>query len=222
LLRWNEALATKRELIIPLQPGFGATPRIDWIATYRDLGAFYAWMVRSLGVGPVDVIGFSAGGYIAAEMAVASPTLLKKMVLVGPLGVRPAEGEIFDFLAVTVRTQLQAVASRTGGEYAELYGGDMSAEQYEALEDARAETARIGWEPFMFDPSLPYLLEGIGDLPTLLLWGEEDLVCPRGCIDVYERAIPQTRLRRFPGVGHRPDIEAPDEFVAAVADFLSR
>ena len=31
----------------------------------------------------------------------------------------------------------------------------MTPEQFELFEDARAETARLGWEPFMFNPSLP-------------------------------------------------------------------
>ena len=42
------------------------------------------------------MIGFSAGAYIAAEMAAACPDLFDRMVLVGPLGLRPTEGEIFD------------------------------------------------------------------------------------------------------------------------------
>ena len=34
----------------------------------------------------------------------------------------------------------------------------MTVEQFERLEDARAETARLGWEPFMFNPSLRHHL----------------------------------------------------------------
>jgi len=72
---WNEELAKDREIIIPLQPGFGKTPRIEWIRSYRDLGGFYANVVRELNMAPLDVIGFSAGGYVAAEMAAADPKM---------------------------------------------------------------------------------------------------------------------------------------------------
>ena len=37
-MTWNETLAHDRTLLIPLQPGFGKTPKIDWITDYRDLG----------------------------------------------------------------------------------------------------------------------------------------------------------------------------------------
>jgi hypothetical protein len=45
----------------------------------------------------------------------------------------------------------------------------MTPEQFEAFEDARAETARLGWEPYMHNPSLPYLLKD-----TLSLCGFTD------------------------------------------------
>ncbi|MEW6476615.1 MAG: alpha/beta fold hydrolase [Actinomycetota bacterium] len=219
-LRWHERLSESRTLVMPLQPGYGDTPRIDWIGSHRDVAAFYARFLREQRLGPIDVVGFSTGGYIAAEMAAAAPELLRSLTLVAPLGVRPSDGEIFDFLAVTVRTQLEALASRQDGEYGRVLGGDITPERYERLEDARAESARIGWEPFMFDPSLPHRLAGSGHLPTLLVWGAEDRVCPRGCIDVYRRALPDARLAILPGVGHRPDLEASDDFVATLEAFL--
>jgi len=149
--------------------------------------------------------------------------MIRRLVLVAPLGLRPTEGEIFDFLAVTIRTHVAATVSRLDApEFATMYGGDLTPEQFELFEDARAETARLGWEPFMFNPSLPHLLEGVGQLPTLLVWGTEDLVAPRGCIDAYEKAVPNTTLAIIDGVGHRPEIEDPDRFLAAVTSFLDR
>jgi pimeloyl-ACP methyl ester carboxylesterase len=178
-------------------------------------------MLREQALGPVDVIGFSAGGYIAAEMAAACPAAFERMVLVAPLGVRPTSGEIFDFLAVTVRTHVDALVSNPRRQpYQTIYGGDLSPAQFERIELARGETARIGWEPFMFDPALPHLLEGVGDLPALVLWGEDDLICPRGCVEVYERAIPNSRLESLPGVGHCPELEDPDGFTDVVERFL--
>src|SRR5206468_11949167 len=93
-MRWNRELATDRELVVPLQPAYGKTPKVDWIESYRDLAGFYGRLVREQGLAPVDVIGFSAGGYIAAEMAAACPETLLHMVLVAPMGVRPSEGMI--------------------------------------------------------------------------------------------------------------------------------
>jgi pimeloyl-ACP methyl ester carboxylesterase len=220
-MAWNRDLAESRELVIPMQPGFGRTPRIPWLRSYRDLAAVYNRLVREQGWGPIDVMGFSAGGYIGAEMAAACPELFSSLTLVGPLGCRPASGEIFDFFAVTVSAHVAATVSRTEApEFAEIYGGEINGEQFEAFQDARAETARLGWEPFMFDRTLPARIRGIGTLPVLLIRGEEDLIVPQGCIETYSEAIPHASVVTIPGVGHRPEIEDRESFVGAVSRFL--
>ena len=43
---WNDDLAGSRRFLIPLQPGFGRTPRVPWFESIRDVGSFYARMVR--------------------------------------------------------------------------------------------------------------------------------------------------------------------------------
>ena len=97
----------------------------------------------------------------------------------------------------------------------------MTPEQFEAFEDARAETARLGWEPFMHNPSLGHLLEGVQGLPTLLVWGQQDAVVPRGCITAYQKAIAGAQVAEIPEVGHRPEIENADAFVRIVQAFLT-
>ena len=218
---WNEDLAGSRRFVIPLQPGFGATPRVPWFGSVRDVGSFYARLVRESGLGPVDVVGFSAGAWIAAEMAASDPALFGRMVLVAPLGIRPQEGEIFDFLAVTMRRHVMATVSNTdAAEYQTIYGGGISPEQFELFEAARAETSRLAWEPFMFDPTLPHRLGGVRGVSALVVWGEEDRIVPRGCAEAYERAITPSRLEVIPGAGHRPEIEDRGRFVKAVSEFL--
>ena len=220
-MSWNDDLAGRYELIIPQQPAYGKTPKVDWIRSYRDLGGFYARLLREQGWAGAPVIGFSAGAFAAAEIAAGCPSMFSQMVLVGPLGLRPTEGEIFDFLAVTIRTHVAATVSNTEApEFSQMYGGEMTPLQFELFEDARAETARIGWEPFMFNDSLPHLLGGVGDLPTLLVRGSDDLIAPQGCIAAYEAAVPNTTSVSIAGTGHRPEIEDPAAFLSAVNAFL--
>jgi pimeloyl-ACP methyl ester carboxylesterase len=215
-MTWNETLAHERTLFIPLQPGYGKTPRLEWVRTYRDLAGFYSQVVRELRLDPVEVIGY------AAEMVAADPRIFSKMVLVAPMGIKPAEGEIMDIFPITMRTHLRATVADPAGtpEFLKLYGGEMTPEQFEAFEDARAESARIGWEPYMHNPALPYLLRGTRT-PTLLVWGTRDRVVPRGCIDAYKQAIPAAKVATIENVGHRPEIENSTEFVKIVSHFLS-
>jgi len=219
-MRWTRELADERRLAVPLQPGFGQTPRLGWIRDYRDLAALYLQLARELGDAPVDVIGFSAGGFIAAEMAAACPEAIDRMVLVAPLGVRPTEGEIFDFLAVTARTHLGAtIADHDVDEAKEIYGGAMTPERFELFEAARAETSRLGWEPFMFSPSLPDRISLV-TVPTLVIWGDADRIVPQSSMRTYAEAIDGARLEVLPGCGHRPEIEGSERFTELVGDFF--
>jgi pimeloyl-ACP methyl ester carboxylesterase len=219
---WNESFAHDRTLLIPLQPGYGKTPRLDWVRNYRDLAGYYSQAVREMKLDPIDVIGFSAGGFIAAEMAAADPHIFSKIVLVAPMGIKPAQGEIMDIFPISIRTHLRATVADPAGtpEFAGIYGGEMTPEQFEAFEDARAEAARIGWEPYMHNPSLPHLLRGL-KTPTLLVWGSADRVTPRGCIDGYKEAISSAQVAVIEKVGHRPEIENSAEFERVVSKFLA-
>jgi len=221
-LKWNDELAAQHEFVIPFQPGFDKTPRIDWIRSFRDLAGFYSMAVREIGLGPVDVIAFSAGGYLAAEMVASDPHIFSHMILVGPMGIKPEKGEIFDIFPVTIRTHLRAtVADPANPEFGTIYGGEMTPEQFEAFEDARAESARIGWEPYMHNPSLPHLLRGVKNVPTLLIRGSQDKIVPQGCIDAYQQAIDGARTAQIADAGHRPEVENLAEFVKIVTEFLA-
>ena len=219
---WNEELAKSCEIIMPLQPGFGKSPRLDWTWRHRDIANFYQNLIRELDLGKVDLMGFSAGGYIAAEMAAANPEQLNSLTLVAPMGIKPDEGEIYDMFACTINTYLRASVSSQDNEFTAIYGGEMTPEQFELFEDARAESARIGWEPYMFNPSLPWLLRSAANvkLPTLLIHGEEDRIVPQDCIRKYREALPHAEVVNIPGVGHRPEIEKKDAFVSAVKKLL--
>ncbi len=222
-LRWQSALARERTLLIPMHPGFGRTPRLDWMASVRDLASFYGRLLRQLRLAPVDVIGFSLGGWIAAEMAVDNPAQLRRMVLVAPMGIRPPLGEIFDLYNVTVNAYLRASVHdpQQTPEMKRLFAAPAALAQLEAWEDARIQTARLAWRPYMYNPSLPYLLEGVSGLPTALVWGSEDRIVPLSAGHAYRDALGGSRLEVIDGAGHRPELEATDGFVGLVREFLS-
>jgi pimeloyl-ACP methyl ester carboxylesterase len=174
---------------------------------------------------PIDVIGFSTGGWAAAEMAVANAKQFRKMVLVAPPGIKAPEGEIMDVFAVTIGTQLNATVHSADAtpEFRKLYGGERTPEQFEAFEDARTETARIAWDPILHNPSLPYFLQGVKGLPTQLIWGKNDGVVPVSACAAYQKALKNTDVKAtvFDDCGHRPEIEKADAFLKLVREFLA-
>jgi pimeloyl-ACP methyl ester carboxylesterase len=221
-MKWNSALSQRRTLLTPLYPGFGRSPVADWIMNIRDLGNFIARFVREQNLAPIDVLGFSLGGWIAAEMAANDPSIFAKVVLVAPAGIRPPEGEIKDLFTVPaliyLRESVRDFASSP--EFSALYGGGTSPEQYEAFEDARAETARLAWQPYMFNPSLPHLLEGTANNPALIVWGREDKVVPISAANVYQKSMKNAHTLLIDGCGHRPEVEKSEQFIKEVQNFL--
>ncbi len=221
--RWQEEMAKSHTLLQVHHPGFSRTERVPWIESMRDLACFYAWYLRGQGLAPVDVLGFSFGGWVAAEMAVNDPSLFSRMALVGAAGIQPPAGEIFDLFMVTADDYLRktVIEPTATEEFGALYGIEQSPEQYEAFEDARAETARLAWKPYMFNRSLPNLLEAVTDLPTLLIWGEQDAIVPRSVGEAYRAAIAGSELEVIPNAGHRPEIENSEAFLSALKSFLA-
>lgn len=220
--QWKRELTKTRRVITPQHPGFGVSPRIDWALTIGDLANFYAQvMVEQSWVG-ADVIGFSLGGWVAAEMAAQNPGQFTSLTLVGPMGIKPPSGNICDIYHYLTSDYIgMSVANvEATPEFASLFGGEVSPEQFERFQDATAESARFAWKPFMNNPALSRRLALVRDLPTLILWGEEDQIVPVSVAATFNNAIKGSKLVTFPGCGHRPEIEQKDKFMAEVNKIL--
>ena len=59
------------------------------------------------------------------------------------------------------------------------------------------------------------------DVPTLLLYGDQDVRAPQEVAEALQVAIPGSRLVMMQGVGHASPVEAPDRFSAEVRSFLN-
>jgi len=222
-LQYAEELARDFTLHMPAHPGFGITDRLDWIMTMRDLAGWYLRAIEELGLERVNVLGFGLGGWLAAEMACQSPQSFSKMALVAPAGILPPTGEILDMFLIVAKEYLESsvLDPNTTREFPTICPEEASPEQVERWECAREEAARLTWRPYMYHPALPHLLGRLKDLPTLLVWGEQDDVIPNSAGEVYQRAIQGARLEILPGCGHHPELEKTDEFVGLVRGFFA-
>jgi pimeloyl-ACP methyl ester carboxylesterase len=223
---WHDGLARLAEdydVIVPSLPGYGQSTRPDWIMGVRDLAAWVTWFARDLDIRtPVNVIGCSLGGWIAAEIATVAPQFFNKMVLVGAMGIKPEQGEIFDYFLDSGLTGLRRAFHRPdeSAEFSRYWGKEWTPEEADLVEQHREMTCRIAWKPYMHSLTLRHLLPGVRT-PALLVWGGEDAITPLDCGEIYERAIPHARLVAIPNCGHMPEMEKPLEFVGLVRSFLS-
>jgi pimeloyl-ACP methyl ester carboxylesterase len=216
-------LAEHHDVIVPSLPGYGQSMRPDWIMGVHDLAAWVGWFARDLGLPtPLNAIGSSLGGWVAAEIAAVAPQFFNKLVLVGTMGVKPDEGEIFDYFLEGGMTGLRRAFRRPdeSAEFRRHWGGNWSPEEADRVERHRETTCRVAWKPYMHSLTLRHLLPGV-TTPTLLVWGRDDAITPLNCGEIYARALAGARLVTIPDCGHMPEMEKPSEFVGAVEGFLA-
>ncbi|HUB94347.1 MAG TPA: alpha/beta hydrolase [Stellaceae bacterium] len=215
-------LAGRFEIIIPSPPGFGRSERPDWITGVDDVSYLYLSLIEKLGLKAVTLVGFSLGGWIAAEMAVKDDARLARMMLVAPYGVKfggVLDRDIADlwWLAPEKVAALKWYDPVNGHR-------DVAALSDDALtEIARnAESfARLCWEPFMHDPKLAHRLDRIA-VPTTLVWGANDGILPPDYGRNYRKLIPGARLKIIQKAGHLPHLERPQAFLAHFQEFATR
>jgi pimeloyl-ACP methyl ester carboxylesterase len=212
-----DALAEKFDVIVPNHPGFGEPERPQWLRHPRDIAALYQWLLAELGVEQVSLVGLGFGGWIAAEMAALAPRDFHRVVLVGAMGVKPPEGDIFDQAIVSYIDYARA-GFHDQAAFARIYG-DVSTDQLVAWDLCREMSFRIAWKPYMYSPTLPNLLGGVR-APALIVWGDDDQIVPRSAGDLYARSLPKARFETVANSGHCVDMEQPDALARLVTSFV--
>jgi pimeloyl-ACP methyl ester carboxylesterase len=66
---YYDALAQHYHVLAPSHPGFNQSQRPAWLETMSHLAHFYHWFLEEQRLEPVHLVGFSLGGWLAAEMA---------------------------------------------------------------------------------------------------------------------------------------------------------
>src|SRR5215468_2526321 len=93
-------LARHCSYLAPSLPGFGASKRPKDFDTIYDLVRHTLDLIDAVACDTVTLIGFSFGGWLAAEAAVMRPAKLDRLILVDPVGIRISDREIRDILDI--------------------------------------------------------------------------------------------------------------------------
>ncbi len=221
-LEAHQALAGDFTVYVPSLPGFGKSSKPDWIVNVRDLAAWVNWFVRDMGLQqPLNVIGFSMGGWIAAEMATMNSSIFKKMVLVGPAGLKPDKGETWDYFVNSGKEAFEQAFHDPANapEYARYYGKEWDPEEADEVEVNREMAARLLWKPYMKSHTLAPLLGAVAT-ETMMVWGREDRIIPVSTCMQFHNGIKGSICRVIEGCGHMPEMEKPAEFTEMVLEFL--
>jgi pimeloyl-ACP methyl ester carboxylesterase len=212
-------LAKHGRVIAPTHPGFGRAELPDWIDSIDDLAYIYLDLLDALDLHDVTVIGFSLGGWLAAEIAIKSTARIARLILVDAVGIKISDRltrDVTDIFA-TEPAELLRLTFHDPSKAPDLSA--LSDEAVELIARNREASALYTWEPYAHNPKLVRRLHRI-DVPVLLLWGESDGIVTPAYGRAYAERIPGARFEVIAGAGHVPQVEQPEAFVASVARFL--
>jgi pimeloyl-ACP methyl ester carboxylesterase len=216
-----DLLSAHAEVIAPSHPGFGHSPRPADFDTVYDLVHLYLDLIGSLPYDQVTLLGFSFGGWLAAEIAAVCCHRLDRLILVDPLGIKLGDRESRDILDLFNASPAEVL--RCSWHDATKWAPDFnSMSDDELIVHARSRDALClyGWQPFMYNPRLPRWLSRIS-VPTLVLWGASDRVVTPDYGRAYCKLIPGARFGLIEQAGHHPDIEQPEALVARIVAFVT-
>ncbi|MFD0979082.1 alpha/beta fold hydrolase [Tropicimonas aquimaris] len=182
-----------------------------------------------LGLERVIAVGHSMGGRILIEAACRAPERFAGLVLSGAQAAHlahmtEAEREIylgrrramFDGETVTPEMAARVADSVLAPDAPEAARTALSADFQALRRDGylSALAASIGWDRRADLTSLT--------MPVALLTGTLDTVCPPSETRAIELALPEAGMTLLDGIGHMPQLEAPEACIRLINDFLTR
>jgi pimeloyl-ACP methyl ester carboxylesterase len=238
---WLEQLpvfaATHRVITLDL-PGFGHSPMPRETISIAGYARLLDGLLDRLEVDAAVVVGNSMGGFIAAELAIAFPQRVERLVLISAAGIsthnhrgsalglpalRRAErilGAYTAWLAahsdaVVRRPRLRDATLNFVVRHPERLPASLAAEQ---LRGAGTPGFLQGLEAVLHYDVRDRLPEIA--CPTLIVWGDRDRVIGVRDADVFAELIPDSRKVVFGDTGHMSMLERPEAFNALLEEFL--
>jgi 2-hydroxymuconate-semialdehyde hydrolase len=222
------ALAERRRVIAPDMVGFGTTDRPADVRYGMDTWVRQTlYVLDAFGLDRADVVGNSFGGALALALAIRAPQRVRRLVLMGSVGVpfaiTPGLDAVWGYQPslANMRALLDIFAHDRS-----LVNDELARMRYEAsvrpgVHESYAEmfpAPRQRWVDAMASAEAD-----IRALPheTLVIHGREDQVIPLSNSLTLAQWIPNAQLHVFGHCGHWTQIEHNARFNRLVGDFLA-
>jgi len=239
--RWVDLLGDRYRMISIDLPGHGLTGRtVENRYTRADMVRFVAGVANALHISEFALAGNSMGGGVAWAFARRYPNHVTHLILLAPSGIGrvPQETPMAFRLAENpmTRPMLRWLAPRrliANGLYTSFVDDNFVSEdlidRYWQLN--RMTGNRLSTLSRFSLPSPPDLkqFEGAIQVPSLIIWGEDDQILPydrdRVMWDVrtkFAGGLEENAIVTFADTGHLPQVERATESAAVAAHFLAQ
>jgi pimeloyl-ACP methyl ester carboxylesterase len=230
----GDGFAKDREVILFNNAGVSSTSG-EVPATFAEMGANAVTFIKALRLTKVDVLGFSIGGFVAQEITLAAPNLVRRLVLVGtaPRGGEGMEGgtpegnRIFgasydppDHLWLSVFFTPSAASQLAGRAFLKRFrvrSKDRDPEVNDKVASAQ-RTAIAKWSARR-ESAYDYL-KAIQQ-PTLIVNGSTDVIIYTVNSFILQQQLPNAELIIYPDSAHGSHHQYPELFARDVSAFLS-
>src|SRR5712664_349452 len=230
----TDGLAKDREVILFDNAGVsGSSGEVP--TTFEEMGANAIAFIKALGLQKVDVLGFSIGGYVAQEIALQAPELVRGLVLVG---TGPRGGQNMATLTPEAQQIFGATYEVPEEIWLKVHFTDSEASQAAGREFLKRFLRRTeNRDPEVSEKVAPAQIEAIGKWgvqrkgsyeylktilqPTLVVNGDNDVIIYSINSWILQQNIPNAQLIIYPDANHGSQYQYPERFVRHVSDFLS-
>jgi pimeloyl-ACP methyl ester carboxylesterase len=220
-------------------PGFGHSPMPAGEISIAGYARLLDGLLAQRGIDTAAVVGNSMGGFIGAELAISYPQRVERLVLVSAAGVS-THGTPARRRAETALRRLDVVLAGTAAWVA---AHSDSITRRPRMRDAVlrlvvshpgelpaalvAEQVRGAGKPGFFDALQAILDYDVRErlaqiaCPTLIVWGERDMLISVRDTDVFAELIADSRKVIYADTGHMAMLERPQAFNALLREFLA-
>src|SRR5882762_4737434 len=230
----TDGLAATREVILFNNAGISSSSGEVPIRC-EEMGANAIAFIRALGLKHVDVLGFSIGGFVAQEITLQAPDLVRRLVLVGT-GPRSGEG------MATLTPEAQAVFGATYANPDDMWLGVFFTPTETSQAAGREFLKRFRLRADNRDPEVnekvaPAQIEAISKWgaprekpfeylksirqPALVINGSNDVIIYTVSSFILQQNLPNAQLILYPDSNHGSQYQYPELFVRHVSMFLS-
>jgi pimeloyl-ACP methyl ester carboxylesterase len=198
-------------------PGFGWSQAPPEAWGTEEYTAHLLGLLEQTGIGRAAFLGHSFGGRIAITLAARHPERVSRLVLVASSGIRPKRSLRLRLTVAATKLLSRVLAMPCWGSGGERllsrWRDRVGSRDYRAAGRMRPTLVRLVNEDIT--PLLPMI-----QAPTMLVWGDRDQEVGRVATETLAAQIPRARLVVFPGAGHFPFQDDPDEFCRRLTGFL--